>query len=208
MRVSVFDPHPVVHQGLTRLLPRNGFSVVSQATDGRDCLTTISNARSAIAITDVRMPYVDGLQILEQVRTAELPVKMVVYSAHRNPTYVARSIALGASDYVLKSEHLDQLISALSNIASGIDEPSELFAEIRNRMQVRKIKAANPRGLTDRELQVLRHLGYGLSNREIAMSLGISVETVKEHVQNILRKQDVNDRTAAAVWAVRQGLAE
>lgn len=208
MRVSVFDPHPVVHKALTSLLPGNGFSVVSQSGDGRDALKTVRTAKPDIVITDVRMPYVDGLKVLELLLDAGVKVHSLVYTADKNPTFVARAIAHGAKDYVLKTGPVENLITALNHIATGSSSIAESqFMSIRAKMRSRDIDHENPHALTNREMQVLRHLGFGLSNREIAMSLEISVETVKEHVQNILRKLDSKDRTAAAVWAVRDGLS-
>ncbi len=207
IRVSVFDAQPVVHQGLIELLPQHGFIVASRSLDGRQAVADVRQARADLVITDVRMPYVDGLKLLELLGDADLPCKCVVFTVHNNPTYVARAIALGAVDFVFKSEPEDHLISALRNAASGIPPaPESVFGRFREHMRQRKFERSQQHELTDRECQVLRHLGLGLSNREIGRSLGISVETVKEHVQNILRKQDSNDRTQAAVWAVRDGL--
>ena len=208
MRVSVFDSQAVVHKGLTSLLPARGHSVVSQAVDGRDAVRIVREAMADVVITDIRMPHADGLSVLEQLDESDLNVLALVYTADANPTFVARAIVHGACDYALKTEPTDHLIVALDQVndpASPGKNP--LFVSIREKMQNRAIDHRNPRDLTNRELQVLRHLGFGLSNREIAKSLGISVETVKEHVQNILRKLDSKDRTAAAVWAVRDGLS-
>ena len=208
IRVSVFDHHPVVHQGLTRLLPLSGFAVVSQAFDGRDAVSRIRDARPDIVLTDIRMPKYDGLKLLETLRDSEPDLRAIVYTEHRNPTYVARSIARGAVDYVLKDQPFEVLLQSMKNaLASIAPDENGLFQSIRRQMTRRKVDSENPHSLTNREYQVLHHLGFGLSNREIAGSLGISVETVKEHVQNILRKQDSNDRTQAAVWAVRDSLA-
>ncbi|MGI9516312.1 MAG: response regulator [Pirellulaceae bacterium] len=206
-RIAVFDAHPVVHQGLVELLPQHGFIVVSQSVDGRNAVADVQQSRADIVITDVRMPFVDGLKVLEQLSDAGLPCKSIVYTVHNNPTYVARAIALGAVDFVFKFEPEDKLVQALTNAVAGTPPAADtVFARFRDHMRQRKFERSEQHELTDRECQVLRHLGLGLSNREIGRSLGISVETVKEHVQNILRKQDSNDRTQAAVWAVRDGL--
>ena len=128
-------------------------------------------------------------------------------SSYDNPTYVARSVALGAADYVLKSASRQELINAITRAVAG-QEPDEssIYQRVKRVMGRRKNGGDETIPLTNRELQVLRHVALGLSNREIGQSLKISIETVKEHVQNILRKLDVNDRTQAAVWAVRKGL--
>ncbi len=128
-------------------------------------------------------------------------------STYDNPTYIARSLALGASDYVLKGSPRNKIIAAIERAVRG-DMPADdsVIMPVRAAME-RRQKSESGIPLTKRELQVLRHLGLGLSNKEIGQSLEISVETVKEHVQNILRKLDATDRTQVAVWAVKQGLA-
>jgi DNA-binding NarL/FixJ family response regulator len=129
-------------------------------------------------------------------------------SAHDNPTYVARSVALGAEGFVLKDASAEQIIDAVERASRGEPPPeNSKLNEIKTRLATRIDPQADDVPLTRREYQVLRHLAYGLSNREIGRSLNISIETVKEHVQNILRKLNAADRTEAAVWAVKRGLA-
>jgi DNA-binding NarL/FixJ family response regulator len=127
-------------------------------------------------------------------------------STYDNPTYIARSVALGASDYVLKGSSRTQLLSAIRRAATGESPSSDSVLHRVKRAMERRDEPIDDVPLTNRETQVLRHVALGLSNREIGQSLGISVETVKEHVQNVLRKIQVTDRTQAAVWAVRKGL--
>lgn len=169
----------------------------------------IRTSRSQIVITEVRMPHVDGLKLLESLRQERLP--KLVYTSQTNPTYVARSVSNGASDYVLKTGPVEYLINALQVCAgrtvAALPRRCSIFNKTRDRLKEGQVEHGKLQGLTNREAQVLRHLGYGLSNREVACSLEISVETVKEHVQNILRKLDCKDRTAAAVWAVREGVS-
>ncbi|MHC4406472.1 MAG: response regulator transcription factor, partial [Planctomycetota bacterium] len=124
-----------------------------------------------------------------------------------NPTYVARAVALGAHDYVLKGSSREDMITTIQTAAAG-ESPSRVgeLRRVANAMKLRQTVDDDEVPLTQRETQVLRHVALGLSNKEIGRSLEISVETVKEHVQNILRKIAVSDRTQAAVWAVRKGL--
>ncbi len=208
IRVLIFDDHPVAHYGLTHLLTQNGFEVVGHAYDGSGPVEKITQVEPDVILLDVRMPKQDGLKALEEIHRAGLAVKTVMYSEHANPTYVARAIALGAFNYVLKSSPLSMLMSAIRDAAKGIPPaPDSLFQTTRKLMRQRNVNLSAPHSLTGRELQVLRHLALGLSNREIGSSLGISVETVKEHVQTILRKQNSSDRTQAAVWGIKHGIA-
>jgi len=134
-------------------------------------------------------------------------VRCVMLSTFDNPTYVARAVASGAHDYMLKGCNRQELIDSITGAATG--QLPMRAGELRRVATTMANRVATPDPdipLTQREMQVLRHMALGLSNKEIAKSLTISVETVKEHVQNILRKLAVSDRTQAAVWAVRRGI--
>jgi DNA-binding NarL/FixJ family response regulator len=160
-----------------------------------------------VILLDIRMPDGDGLATLEKLHAKVPESKVVMLSTYDNPTYVARAVALGASDYVLKGSSRDDIIATIVAAFKG-ESPSRTgeLKKISAMMKVRQVVDDDDVPLTQRETQVLRHVALGLSNREIGHSLEISVETVKEHVQNILRKITVTDRTQAAVWAVRKGL--
>jgi DNA-binding NarL/FixJ family response regulator len=192
---------------LASLLAGSGIEIVAEAKDGDEAYEKTMMHRPDVLLLDVRMPTRDGLAALEKIR-GEIPAaRVVMLSTYDNPTYVARSAALGAADYVLKGASRQELINAITRAAAGQEaDESSLLHRMRRLMSRRKDSGDDSVPLTNRELQVLRHVALGLSNREIGMSLEISIETVKEHVQNILRKLDVNDRTQAAVWAVRRGL--
>ncbi len=128
-------------------------------------------------------------------------------STYDNPTYVARAVALGARDYVLKGASRQQIIDTIVATAEGRGpQHAGQLLRVAGTMGTSPLSDGEPSPLTTRETQVLRHVALGLSNKEIGRSLAISIETVKEHVQNILRKIAASDRTQAAVWAVRKGL--
>jgi DNA-binding NarL/FixJ family response regulator len=203
----VADDHEVIRTGLASLLQGTDIEIVDQAVNGEEAIEKALYHRPDVILMDVRMPHRDGIAALEEIRTKLPQIRVVMFSTYDNPTYVARSAALGAADYVLKSTTRDELIAAIRRAAEG-EEPGEnsLLHRVKRSMSRRKDAAEDSVPLTNRELQVLRHVALGLSNREIGRSLEISIETVKEHVQNILRKLDVKDRTQAAVWAVRRGL--
>jgi len=147
------------------------------------------------------------LQTLERIKDKHPETKVVMLSTYDNPTYIARSVALGACDYILKGSNREAMLETIRSAAKG-ESPSRLgeLRRVAGTMRIRQTLDDDEVPLTQRETQVLRHVALGLSNKEIGRSLEISVETVKEHVQNILRKIAVSDRTQAAVWAVRRGL--
>jgi DNA-binding NarL/FixJ family response regulator len=156
---------------------------------------------------EVRLGGKDALKHLESLKEEFPDSRVVVYSAFSDPTHIARAAALGCHDYILKTSSLENLLTAIKGAAAGNPPPTNsLLVNTQAKMKRLVVNRDSDIPLTNRELQVLKHVAMGLSNREVGKSLGISVETVKEHVQNILRKLDVNDRTQAAVLAVKRGL--
>ncbi len=205
--VLVADDHEVVRTGLRSLLAGSEVQIAGEAATGDEVLNATRELNPDILLLDIRLPPTSGIAVLEQIR-AEMPEQNVVmFSTYDNPTYVARCIALGAKDYLLKGLSRPALIEAIVRVATS-KMPSEgsIMAKIQGQMARRRAPVEDDIPLTAREMQVLRHVALGLSNREIGRSLGISIETVKEHVQNILRKVDVTDRTQAAVWAVKRNI--
>ncbi len=207
IKIVVADDHEVVRSGLANLLKGSGIEIVGEASDGDEAVEKTMKHHPDVVLMDIRMPNRDGLSALEVIRDKIPDARVVMLSTYDNPTYVARSVALGATDFVLKGSTRQELVDVITRAASG-DEPldTSVLRRVKRVMRRRHEREDDGIPLTNRELQVLRHVALGLSNREIGQSLGISIETVKEHVQNILRKLDVNDRTQAAVWAVRRGV--
>ena len=207
IRLLVCDDHEVIRTGLATLLAGADIEIVGQAASGKEALQLAEQTKPDVVLLDIRMPDEDGLATLDKLRSKAPDSRVVMLSTYDNPTYIARAVALGASDYVLKGSSRDDIIATITAAAEG-ESPSRSgeFRRISGAMQIRQPIDDDDVPLTQRETQVLRHVALGLSNREIGRSLEISVETVKEHVQNILRKLTVSDRTQAAVWAVRKGL--
>lgn len=207
IKVVIADDHEVVRRGLVSLFTGSDVKVVGEASNGDEAVRLVKKTKPDVALLDVRMPGKDGLDALERIHSDMPNVRCVMFSAHDNPTYVARAVAAGAHDYILKTSTGAEIIHAITGAAVGdVPARSGELRRVATTMANRLTKPDPDVPLTQREGQVLRHMALGLSNKEIAQSLSISVETVKEHVQNILRKLVVGDRTQAAVWAVRRGL--
>ena len=204
--VLVADDHPMVRSGLDELFSGTDISVIAVASNTEDAVTETVARQPDVVLLDVRMNEDSGLDALEEIKQMQPQTPVVILSTYDNPTYVARAHALGACDYVTKGTSRDDLVRVVSAAANG-NSPIEvgLLYSIAATLESKK-GAGDDIALTNRESQVLRHIALGLSNREIANSLSISIETVKEHVQNILRKIRVSDRTQAAVWAVCRNL--
>jgi len=207
IRLLVCDDHPVIRTGLAALLAGTDIEIVAEASNGKEVVRQAEKVKPDVVLLDIRMPDGDGLAVLDELKAASPESRVVMLSTYDNPTYIARAVALGASDYVLKGSSREDIIATITAASQG-ESPSRggELRRIAGTMKTRQPIADDDVPLTQRETQVLRHVALGLSNKEIGRSLEISVETVKEHVQNILRKVAVSDRTQAAVWAVRRGL--
>jgi len=207
IKVLIADDQEVVRKGLGSLFSSTDIEVIAEATTGDEAVSQTLKHKPTVLLMDVMMPETDGLDALERLRMKLPHVHVVMMSAHDNPTYVARSAALGADGFVMKDAPGQEIVAAVKRSARGEGSPADSrLSEIKQRLTTRLDPTEDDVPLTKREYQVLRHLAYGLSNREIGRSLSISIETVKEHVQNILRKLDAADRTEVAVWAVKRGL--
>lgn len=207
IRLLIADDHELVRTGLVSLLSGTEIEIVAQAASGPEAVAMAKQHTPDVVLLDIRMNDTDGLSAIEEIRRDVPNAKIVMLSTYDNPTYMARANAMGAHDYVLKGASQEQLVGAIRAAFEG-RAPSEYgeLAKVAGTMATRNKQPGAEVQLTQRETQVLRHLALGLSNKEIAQSLSISIETVKEHVQHLLRKMDVADRTQAAVWAVRNGL--
>lgn len=204
--VVIADDHEMIRLGLAALLKGSDVKIVGEAADGAQAVDVAAKLKPDVVLVDVLMPKNDGFWALEKLRKKLPQTAVVMLSVSENPTHVARAASLGAADYVLKGCSKHELVHALHRAVKG-GEPSESSIMRRVRLTMAKRKDRDDDvPLTNRELQVLRHIAMGLSNREIAKALEISIETVKEHVQNLLHKLKLGDRTQAAVWAVRNEL--
>ena len=203
----VAHPKELIRVGIRAILAGSGIKIVGEAGDAPSTLSLAKKHKPAVVILDAAIPGDDAFELVTKLAKA-LPATKVVFATELdNPTYMARARAVGAANFLLMGFSQRELVTAIENAAAGKPPPaSARFAKVVASMESRDSRAARDAGVTPREEQVLRHVAFGLSNDEIARSLQISVETAKEHVANLLRKLNVNDRTQAAVWAVQSGL--
>ena len=207
IRILIADDHEVVRSGLKSLVAGTDIKVVAEASTGEEAIRGVDEHELDVVLLDIRMDDGDGLTALGRIKLDHPDLPILMLSTYDNPTYVARAVALGANGYLLKGSSRERLIEAIEKSAKG--ESAWARAELRRvtgALSTPRLAADIEVPLTKRESEVLRQLAFGLTNKEIAQALGISYETVKEHVQHILRKVGVTDRTQAAVWAVRKGL--
>lgn len=205
--ILIADDHQVVRLGLRNILESAGHTIAAEASTGEEVLEKIAEKVPSLLLLDVRLPGGDGLHVLGRLKLDYPDLPILMFSTYDNPTYVARAVALGAAGYVLKNDTSERMLAAIELAVKG--EPAWTREELRRvtgALATPRVSSNVEVPLTQRESEVLRQLANGLTNKEIALALGISYETVKEHVQHILRKIGVSDRTQAAVWAVRKGL--
>lgn len=207
IRVIIADDHEVVRHGLKTILTVNNIQVVGEATNADELLRTAAHSPADCVLLDVRLGGVDGLSALGRLKIEKPDLPVLMLSAYDNPTYVAAAVMYRAAGYLLKTITADKLIESIYEAAQGRDIWSrEELRRMTGALATPRLKADVEAPLTHRESEVLTQLAMGMTNKQIAQVLHISYETVKEHVQHILRKIGVTDRTQAAVWAVRNEL--
>jgi DNA-binding NarL/FixJ family response regulator len=202
----IIHPWELLRLGLLSVFKGEaGIRVVAHGSTGKDAGGLIKQHRPDVLLLYDQLDDQDSFDLAKQLKESNPELKIVMLGVQENSTYMARAASARADDYLFEGSTGRQIIDTIKNAANGKPpSPSSGYGKVLASMRDR---SSNPTlDLTPRELQVLRHIGYGLSNEEIARSMGISVETIKEHVQNILRKMGVQDRTQAAVWVVKQGL--
>lgn len=207
IRLLIADDHEVVRSGLKSMLSGTEVKVSGEVSSGTAAVKYALENELDVVLLDIRMPDGDGLTALGRIRLDKPDLPILILSTFDNPTYIARAVALGANGYLLKGCTRDELLLAIRTAAAGENTwTREELRRVTGALATPRLAADVEVPLTHRESEVLRQLAYGLTNKEIANALHISYETVKEHVQHVLRKIGVSDRTQAAVWAVRKEL--
>lgn len=205
--VLIVDDHEIIRLGLRLALENTDITISAEATSAAEALASVEASTPDAILLDIRMEGGDGLNCLGRVKLDYPDLPILLFSSYDNPTYIARAVALGAAGYVLKTASNERLIEALNIALSGESAwTREELRRVTGALATPRLSQDIEVPLTQRESEVLRQMALGLTNKEIAKMLGISYETVKEHVQHILRKIGVSDRTQAAVWAVRKNL--
>jgi DNA-binding NarL/FixJ family response regulator len=201
LKVLLADDHPLILSGIRRTLEEaGGIEIVGEARTGSQVLPLVGRTNPDLVLLDVRMPQLDGLACLDQIRRRHPTVKVVMLSAFTDPEHVQAALRRGASAYVVKAVNPLDLPSALRQAAEatvfhavGLEDRDGDSEEV---------------GLTKREKTLLKAVAKGLSNQAIGKELWISEQTVKFHLRNIYRKLGVNSRTEAARYAYEHGLVE
>ena len=210
IRVLVVDDHRIVREGIRSLMEDiEDIQVIGEAGNGYQCVTLVDNLNPDVVLMDLMMPRMDGLEATRQISGKHPHIQVLVLTSFINDEKVFPAIKAGARGYLLKDTGSKELIDAIRKVHRG--EPSlapeiakKVLSEIR---QPAPGEQPTPDPLTERELQVLKLVAQGKSNKQIASELNISIHTVRTHVNRILSKLHLANRVQATLYALRQGVS-
>lgn len=208
-RVVIADDHDLARAGLRAVFEDSrDLLVVAEAADGRAAVELCAQHQPHLAVLDVRMPALDGLAAIQPIKRASPRTAILIVSFHATPEYVVEAVRLGAAGYLLKDSSREAILETARRVVGGeaLLHGSNAAELLRRAADPVTQSQAAPPLLTPREQEVLRYLTEGRTNREIAAILDIKAGTVKNHVEHIIAKLPVSDRTQAAVYALRNGL--
>jgi DNA-binding NarL/FixJ family response regulator len=215
--IVVVDDHPLFQQGVIDAFSlESDFDVIGQAANGTRAMEIIRQLKPSVSVVDVNLPELNGQQITRQVANEKIPTKIILLTAYDDTEQVIHAMRAGASAYCAKDILPEKLVDIVRAVANGkyvvqeeVLDADELEKWLMNQTEQAIRPYSDPgepfHPLSNREMEVLECVTTGMSNKEIAGMLGISHQTVKNHVTAILRKLGVDDRTQAAVYALRRG---
>ena len=210
IEIIIEDDHMMIREGLKQLLELDGtMKVIAEANDGEECLNLLNKKiHPDILLLDINMPKKNGIEVLEYIKQNKIPVKVLILTVHNEVEYLLKAVDIGIDGYLLKDSSYDELKEAIDVIISGNTyiQPS-LLPALNESMEDYALDKEKIECLTKRELDVLRLISEGCSNKKISDELTISERTVKNHISHIFRKIDVEDRTQAAVFAIRNKIS-
>lgn len=211
MRVLLADDHTLVRAGVRKILDgQPGVTVVEEVANGDEALRVLRATPIDVLVLDLTMPGLDGFQVLRQAKELVPSIKVLVLTMHSDPEYVKRAIHGGADGYLLKDSAVHDLVAGIEAVAAGRAYYSPAVQRSLSEM-VRAKSSAPPsplESLTDREREVLKMVAEGLTTKEIAGRLDISIRTVESHRANLMRKLDLRSVARLTQFAIREGLVE
>ena len=209
IRILLVDDHKIVREGTHQLLEQSSdLTIVAETSRGEEAVRLCEELRPDVVVMDVHMPGMNGIEATRVIRTRFPSIRVLILSAYDDDRYIFPLLDTGASGYLLKTTSGDDLAAAIRAVVRG---ETALDPQISSRVRDRHRQAPIYRsegmteGLTERELEVLRMVAGGKSNKETGEKLGITANTVQVHLRNIFGKMSVGDRTQAVAHAIRQG---
>jgi DNA-binding NarL/FixJ family response regulator len=210
IRVLLADDHTVLRQGIAQALELQGdIEVVAQAANGREAVAQARQHQPDVALLDINMPELDGVEATRQISAIAPQTGVIILTMYRRDDYIFEAIKAGASGYLLKEVELVELVRAVRSVAGGeavLDAAiaGRVMAELRGRSQP---PAGDEEALPERDVEILQLLAQGKSNQEIADSLFIAEKTVRNRLSLVFKQLHLKNRTEAALYAFREGLA-
>ncbi len=210
IRVLIVDDHAVVRQGLQAFLQtQDDVDVVGEAADGEEAVRQVRELVPDVVLMDLVMPKLDGIAAIGEMRALSPSTKVIVLTSFADDEKVFAAVKAGAAGYLLKDVQPRELGEAIRTVYRGAAQlHPTVAAKLMQEVAESGRQPAALDSLTDREMDVLRLIARGMSNKEIALELGVAEKTVKTHVSNILQKLHLADRTQAALYAVRERLVD
>ncbi len=205
--VLLADDHALIRQGLRALLERQGFQVTCEAADGQETLWVAGKVHPDIAILDISMPVLNGIDAARELTKSSPKTKVILLTQHDEDQYVTEALRAGVKGYVLKSQAAEDLVQAIREVCRGSVYLSPRISRAVVDAYVSKTYAA-PDPLSGRERQVLQLVGEGKSTKDVAAQLGISVKTAESHRARLMRKLDIHETASLVRYAIRRGLIQ
>src|SRR3954453_1952926 len=209
VRILLVDDHAMLRDGVRMVLEAHpGFEVVGTADNGVEAVELAHSLRPDIAVLDVAMPELNGLDATREIRACCPDTEIVILSMHEGEDYLREALRAGAAGYVLKRAAAKELVGAIQAVQRGESYLDPALTRTLISDYVKKVDRTDlpADALTERELEVLRLVAEGLTNRQIALKLNISIKTVQSHRANLMDKLDLHDRTELVRYAIRRGL--
>lgn len=201
IRVMLAEDHQIVRQGTRLFLESEGINVIGEATNGREAVEMARALQPDVVVMDVHMPELTGVEATRRIRHENPDVRVLILTAYDEAAYVRALLDAGADGFILKTAGMSDLLNALYDVAAG----KNAFDAHALQLAKSGTLPTQVEGLTDRELDVLRHASRGLTNKQIGETLFISARTVQGHLQNIYQKLGVSTRTEATTVALKHG---
>jgi DNA-binding NarL/FixJ family response regulator len=210
INVVITDDHTLVRQGLRRYLEEaDGIEVLGEASTGGEAVALVGKDHPDVAILDIRMPEMDGIQAAREITEAHGDTRVIMLTAHDDGRLMVEAVKAGARGYVLKARDADHLVRSVRLVAEGnmVIDP-DLVSVLAEELSEDRERQRSGETLTERELEILQLLAFGYTNREIGQRLFIAPDTVKTHLEHVYQKLGASDRTAAVAEAFRRRLIE
>jgi DNA-binding NarL/FixJ family response regulator len=210
IKVLLADDHSIVREGLRRIVEESGnIEVVAEAADGREAVLAVRREQPDVAVIDISMPVLDGLEVITQLKSEFPKIPILVLTMHEEHQYVIRAIETGAMGYITKQSAPEQLVNAIRKVHSGARFLTDDAAEALALRVAKGNRVQSPlETLSNRELQVLRRLALGNTNREIASAFHISIKTVDTYRSRLLKKLNLRNNADLSRFAIQNKVIE